>query len=495
MHANASFRGRRIFFLAAYGLTALATHASGLWQPMHADYSCFLRVAHDWRDGAALYRASYDNKTPWLYRGVLAIDSGRPEVSCYLAETALAALVATLFRAALAYSLPRIASIVPLLLIVWSGTSQTFYGAQTTEAFAMWFAVASISSLALAARSGSLGFAATAGGGLFCAAVLRPPAILLVIAWLPFLILMYRRQQRGLASRLGAAAVGGFAVLAGIFYCDLAAHDLWGEFVAVLAHNRAYAALDRAAWPASLLQGGITLTRILLENPVVLMFLILSAVMWPWRRAGAGRVCWFYAAGLWLFAAVASAFPGGRHYAHYYHLVWPPLSLLAALWLGSASRFGRHRLPGRLIPGVACGALMIGCLQQAYSAAKVLSAGDESPRRQIAAVAEFLSRETSPRTPVLVHVWRDWAELYWRVPLAAPSFPIPHVLPGPLFNQWLTVTLAQPPDFIVWDGTPWKAIDDRQSATVTKQIPELIARKYQEIKRVGELVIYRRANR
>jgi len=46
---------RYIRLFALYWVIALATHAEGLYQPMHNDLSFRLRVALDWRADLKLY--------------------------------------------------------------------------------------------------------------------------------------------------------------------------------------------------------------------------------------------------------------------------------------------------------------------------------------------------------------------------------------------------------------------------------------------------------
>lgn len=498
MHAVESNRPRRV--LASFALffaCALATHASGLWQPMHADYSCWLRVARDWRSGAVLYRETYDNKSPWVYRWVRIIDSARPEVSCYLAESLLAAVAATLFAAALRPALPRVALVAPLLLIVWSGTNETFYGGQTVEAFALWWDVAAVSCWALAAHKGSAAWALAAGACLFLVVAFRPPAAVHVIAWIPFGVLLWRRHERGVAWRTLAGAIAGAAAMLGLFCLDAARSDFASELPHVLSRNFSYGALDRVSFGASLWAACTSVARMLLGNPVVPLFVVLTFVVW-WRAPRsmpARQKAWFLAAVLWSGAALAGAWPGGRHYLHYYHLLWPALAVLAVFWLTRSWDFAlARRVQGKLCLGVAAGSIAVAVLQQSYLAAKAWRdrATGQDPQTAVLEAAGFLEHASGENTPLVAHVWLDRAELYWRVPRPAPSFAIPHVLPGELFDQWAEATLADPPEFIVWDGTPWEGIDGPPSADVAKRLESLLATRYRKIKQFGDLAVYRR---
>jgi hypothetical protein len=501
MRASGPHYARRVLVsLAFYWVCGLGTHASGLWQPMHADYSCWLRIARDWRQGAALYRDCYDNKSPWVYRGLQVIDTSRPEISCYLVESIFAAVGATVFRVALTPSFPRTAVLAPMMLVLWSGISQTFYGAQSTEAFALWCDVAAMSCWVLATHRGSAAWAFAAGVSFFLCVALRPPVIVHVIAWLPFLWLLFRRYPRKIAWITFAAACCGWMAMLGLFLLDARSGDYGEELLIVLARNSSYGSLERVPWGASVLTSGITVTRILVENPCSVLFVVMTLTAWwhPLQRIPSPQKCWCLAAGLWWVAAIAGAFPGGRHYAHYYHLMWPAVSLVGTFWLSGGWNFAvAKRIQRKLIVGVAGGSIAAAVLQQAYLGAKEYRdyrSGQHS-RILVEAAASFLEHATSPQTPVAVHVWHDWAELYWRVPRPAPSFSIPHVLPKELFGQWVYATLSQPPEFIVWDGTPWEPVDGPAKPEIVDHLTSMISGEYKEIKRFGELSIFERIPR
>lgn len=467
---------------------------------MHADYSCWLRVTRDWQGGAALYRETYDNKSPWLYRWVRAIDSANPNVSVYLVESLMAATGATVLWVALRPVFPRVAFLAPLLLIVWSGTSETFYGGQTTEAFALWLDVTMVASAALAARRGSLVLAATCGGCLFLAAVLRPPAFLHSIACLPFVWLLWQRYPAKCAVQVLASACAGAVVLLGLFFLDAVAGGFGRDFLTVLETNRQYGSLASVP-PATLaLTTATTLARIMLGNAGALLLVAVSAVV-CWRSshfAARERLVWCGAVLLWLIAAVVSTLPGGRSYAHYFHFLWAPISILAVMWMVPLVRLETsNALRQRLILGIMAGTLLVAGLQQGYRAAKVLrdSPLREQGRTQLEAAVEYLNRNVPPQTPTLVNVWGDWAELYWRVPRPAPSFSIPHVLPRDLFDTWAEATLAQPPDLVVWDGTPWQAVDGASEPQLIARLEDMLHGNYELAERFGNLVVLRRKPR
>jgi hypothetical protein len=307
---------------------------------------------------------------------------------------------------------------------------------------------------------------------------------------------LWRRHAPRVAWRTVAAAVAGAAAMLGLFCLDVARSDYGSELAVVLSRNFHYGALDRAPFGASLSKAAITLARILLGNPIALLFLAMTLVGWWYaaRTMPRPQKVWLAAASLWLAAAVVGAWPGGRHYAHYYHLIWPGLGVLGAFWLSRGWDFAfARRVQRTLCLGVVAGSIAVAGLQQTYSAAKAARDFDagKHPRTFVEQAARFLDETTSPTTPVVVQAWFDRAELYWRAPRPAPSYSMPRVLPGDLFDEWAAATLAHPPEVIVWDGTPFEPIEGRAEEGLASRIESLVRREYRAVRTFGDLTIYR----
>jgi hypothetical protein len=507
-------RGRLLktgqYFLLCLAV-ALATHFSGLYQPMHADWSTRVRVARDWRGGAALYRETYCNTQPVVYLWILLIDSARPEVSMYLAEAALAAVAATVFSIALRRELPRAASAAPLLLIAWTGMSTTFYGGQITEAPALWCDVLGLSCFALAVQRGRSWLAALAGVFFFLMVGFRVPAAINGLAWVPLVLYAGKRHGRLTAGTLRVAAMLGVGGSLLALYLHGMWDEYWREFLVVLSRNFRYGAVDRVPLTTSLFEAARTISRILLHNTAAPLLagvgLWTSCKAYPWMLGRERR--WLLVVLLWLAAAVASAFPGGRHYDHYYHLCWAPLSLLSVMWLGRIRRHGLeahptwHGLPARgkrLVRSSTLGAVLAAAaiviavvfnIQGAAKAMRDLRAGTH-PWKAIADAVEYLDRTTRPDEPVLMNLWGDWAELFWRARRPAPSLPIPHVVPSDRYTAWISAVRANPPSTIVTDGTPWQPIDSRAAPGDVRRLQRMIDNEYEEVRRIGPLVFFTR---
>jgi hypothetical protein len=504
MRATPAFRPVTLRWLLSYWLIALATHASGLWQPMHCDYSCRLRVAREWASGKALYRQTYDNPQPVVFLWLLAIDSPRPAVSAYLAETALAAGACLVFRAALLRVFPRLAGLIPIFLIVFSGVSSTFYAGQIAEAPAMWLDVIGLSCFWLALRPGRTWLALIAGISYILMVGFRVPSALNIVSWL--VLVATAGASRPKSVRTTAAAVAGAALALGALYIHARVDGYWGDFVAVFRRNLSYGSLDRVPLGVSLVEGAKTLGRIALSNTLVGLLLVMSTVMLMALRKQIRRVewRWIVVAGVWLLAAVASAFPGGRHYAHYYHLIWPAIAVLSMVWLAPLRREFQNKSgkadcsADALACAIVTGVVLMGIAGQLFEGAKAvrdLRRGTHA-WNTIEEATIFLNRETKSDTSVLVNVWLDWAELYWRVPRPAPSLSIPHVVPRDLYGRWLSETTMAMPEWVVTDATPWEPIDgpltDANEKEALDQFVAALDRDYALKKQFGQLRILRR---
>jgi hypothetical protein len=318
--------------------------------------------------------------------------------------------------------------------------------------------------------------------------------------------LVWLGAARPLAKARCIAAAGG-GVLIGLtaLYLHGQIDGYWDEMLVVLRRNFNYGALDRVPLATSVGEGIKTLARIHLANTAAGILLIVGVVVAFSLRARlrSREKAWLVAAGVWLLAAHASAFPGGRHYAHYYHMTWPAITLLAMLWLAPLRRMApvlpRKGNPiDRLTAGVVVGALVLGILFQLFAGAKAVRDLGQGRHawNAIAEAEEFIRRQTAADTPMVVNVWLDWAELYWRVPRPAPSLSIPHVVPRDRYSQWLEETLRTMPPWIVTDGTAWEPIDgpliDEQARLRRDEFVGRIENEYAEVQRIGGLRVLRR---
>jgi hypothetical protein len=131
-----------------------------------------------------------------------------------------------------------------------------------------------------------------------------------------------------------------------------------------------------------------------------------------------------------------------------------------------------------------------------------LARGEESlPQMEVHQAAEYLSQITSPNETVAVCVWDQWAELYWRVPLPAPTRCVaPQCFYGfqqELFDEWVQAMLANPPSLIVADGSLLgpTCVNSKYDNTEFRPPPgdpfyalrQLVKDDYVEIHRIGDL--------
>jgi hypothetical protein len=448
------------YFLAALVL-ALATRTAELYRPMHSDYSMWLRVARDWAGGQQLYGDAYDNKLPTIYLMLRLIDSSHPKLSLYLAQSLLAAAGAVVLRRTIGATSPLLGFAAPLVLVAWSSTYSTSVGGQTTEAFALWFDVIALSCFALSTQNGAV-LMLLAGLSFFVAASLRFPCVLNAIAYLPFIVVLLR--ERGMRSTLGRLGIFvlGFAVGFLALFTHAEAGGYWPGLVEVFQRNLNYGSMARVGLGQSLAQSFDVLKGLCQENPAVIGFGAITMVMVlaGFRQIGSAERTWLFASLLWFAAAVASTFPGGRHFPHYYEPIWPSLSILAAFWLVPLQSFKDHTgATGRIALGVVVGVVALTLLSTAtdfWRWRKTVTAGTD-PMATIDEAAGYLSAKTDAGALVPICVWGHWAELYWRVPrpsVTTCTVPpcIAEIEPG-RFQAWVTAMVRQRPPLIVADSS------------------------------------------
>jgi hypothetical protein len=501
---------RYIRLFALYWIIALATHAEGLYQPMHNDLSVRLRVARDWRAGLKLYEETYENTQPTYFLFILLADSARPEITHYLAETFLAAIAALSLYAAMRRTAPRCAMVAPVLLIAWTGIGGTFYGGQITEGVSIWFDVIAMCLFFEAVRKNCCTLAFLSGISFFLMVSIRIPCVLHAVAYTPLLWVVYRDHGMRRAIWMLSAFLGGIILALAVMILHALHYSYFHPFLQVLARNFEYAAGSRTPLPVSLERAWATISGIIHANPAFLILMAPSILVFLPKAFGPLRHerLWFWVSLLWLAAALASAFPGGRHFAHYYHVSWPPVSVLSVLWLSRMGLFAREpRFRRRVAWGLTIAfAAMAIVLNVRGFARETLR--DDPPRVAIQQAADYLNQITTPDERVPVPVWGQWAELWWRAPHppVTPCFAPQcfYVINREMFEEWVRTMIDRPPPLIVADesligplshGSPYDNTEFRPPAGhALYHLRDLVDENYVEIKRIDDLSFLARRN-
>jgi hypothetical protein len=555
--ANPSLK-RGIALFALYWMIALLTHAQGLYEPMHNDLSVRLRVARDWRDGLKLYEETYENTQPTYFLFILLVDSSRPEITYYLGETFLAALAALLLYCAMRHSVPRCAMVAPVLLITWTGIGPTFYGGQITEGISIWFDVIALCLFFKAVRRNSYILAFLSGVSFFLMVSIRIPCVLHLIAYAPLLWLAYREQSLRRAMTLGLAFVQGFILGLAMLILHAMCTFYFHPMLRMLSRNFAYASASPVTLSESLHRAGDTVLAIIKANPAFLILMAISIIAlivkpksarsveklgdkgqgsgakrqgsggrgqesdairddvsslipdsWPLTpRSSLMTYIWLWTALLWLAAALASAFPGGRHFAHYYHVAWPPVSILSVLWLSRAGLFAKDfKFRRRAAWGLAIAFTAMSVVLNVRGFVKEYRRED-SPRIAVKSAADYLNQISTPDSIVSVPVWGQWAELWWR----APRLPVSrcfapqcfYVINREMFDEWVQAMIDRPPDLIVADASligplsrfsPYDNTEFRPpQGHPLYHLRDLVDQNYVEIQRIDDLSFLARRN-
>lgn len=445
-------------WFAGFLAFALATHTYVLEDAMTSDNCLFVRYAREWAAGAKPYVVWYDSKPPvvfWIFR---AIDFGDPRVDVYVAGAVLAAAAAAeLRRALLAVSQPVAGSFAGLFYVAWTG----MFGYQHLyDAFALPTAVLATAWLGLAAARGSRAYTAAAGVAYGVLVGCFPPAAVYLIAWLPFLFLGARKHGPRFA-RTGLLLF--FVGVAGV-WVPVVAHAVrggyWDGFVGALAANRRYGALDRvplathfdrwcAEWYRLVTAGG--------AFPAFAVCGSLAGLVGGWRRVSREVRVWAVVAGLWLVAAQAGTFPGGRHFGPYYSFLLGPLAVLGSLGWAAVPPALSVRGFCRVLIGAFVAATLTTHWIARYSVYRAYDMKTtDSFRTPIWHMTYFIDAMIPADEPVLVCVWGRDTEIYWQAPRPAPS---PHIIPWnlveirpELFAAWADDVLRNPPQWIITDN-------------------------------------------
>jgi hypothetical protein len=520
---------------ALYWIIALATHAEGLYQPMHNDLSVRLRVARDWRAGLKLYEETYENTQPTYFLFILLVDSSRPEVTHYLGETFLAALAALTLYGAMRWTAPRCAMVAPVLLIAWTGIGASFYGGQITEGISIWFDVIALCLFFEAVRRNSYTLAFIAGVSFFLMVSIRIPCVLHAVAYAPLLCVAYREHGGCRALSMVLAFIQGFTLGLALMILHAMCGFYFHPMLRMLARNFEYASASPTTLPESLDRARATISAIIQANPAFLILMaisILALLVKPKTKKSDGSKVmsdesaatphssltsrhslltthlWLWVGLLWLAAALASAFPGGRHFAHYYHVAWPAVCVLSVLWLSRAGLFAKDfRFRRRAAWGLAIAFTAMAVVLNVRGFIKE-SRREDSPRAAIREAVDYLNQISTPDSIVPVPVWGQWAELWWRAPRPSVSRCFApqcfYVINRDMFNEWVQAMIARPPDLIVADGSligplshhsPYDNTEFRPPAGhPLYQLRQMVDTHYVEIHRIDDLSFLARRN-
>jgi hypothetical protein len=253
----------------------------------------------------------------------------------------------------------------------------------------------------------------------------------------------------------------GFAVGFLALFAHAEANGYWLGLLEVFERNIRYGSMSRVDLAQSLSQSFEVLKALGQENPAVIGFggITLVLMVTGFRQLTSGERMWFLACLLWLAAAVASTFPGGRHFPHYYQLIWPPLSILAVFWLAPLQNIkDPNGTTGRIALGAVFGVVALTLLTTAtdfWRWRKTVAAGTD-PVAAIQEAADFLNAKTDTSVVVPICVWGNWAELYWRVPRSSvTSCTVPPCIAEiepTRFQSWVAAMIEQKPPLIVADS-------------------------------------------
>ncbi len=488
---------------------SFTTHSSALYNPANSDFSYWLRIARDWRQGARLYEEVWENKLPTILILVGLCDGPDPKLSCYLIEASLITLAGFVLYRSMLRVAPRSALVAAVLLIAWTGMAPTFCVGQSTEAPAVSFEVIAYSLVLASALRTSVPGAFVGGLCSFLAITLRLPFVLHLAGYVPLLLMAARRQGRRSCALLVGCWGAGFLFGLTALSVHATLYDYGRGLIGMLRENRAYV-VDHAIAPiVSLWSFKDQMYRLVAthEVAVVLPCLTLAAAMvWRMRRNRSIRLdALGFSAVFWLIAALLGVFPGGRHFEHYYHGIWAPLAILSSLWLSRLSIVpGTRSLTRALSVGLVAGVALASVPLQGIRLLAVRVRGLDEDSARVLDAARYLQETSRSDEVVPVFVYGPWAELYWRVPrppvadCVAPVLFAPHGLAAhqpDRFQRWLSSMIANPPRVVVVEDADLdprpepgrKPPDDHFCQWV-----ELIRRDYDISRRFGNLLILQR---
>jgi hypothetical protein len=349
-----------------------------------------------------------------------------------------------------------------------------------------------------------------AGISFFLMVSFRVPCIFHALAYAPLLWLAYRDHGFRRALGLVLAFSGGISLALAALILHALSHSYLSAYFKVLARNFQYASGGEITFSESLVRAWGTISAIARVNPAFFILMTISLLVSLPKVFGPLRHerLWLWIGLLWLAAALASAFPGGRHWDHYYHVAWPSVCVLSALWISRAGLFPKkHQIRRRIAWGLTIAATAMavvvngrGFLSQTFRI--------DSPRRAIARAVDFLDQTTRSDSPVPVCVWQPWSELYWRIPRPSVSRCIApycfYIIQREMFDEWVQAMIDRPPALIVADGSlvgpsasHWPYQDPQflpPAGHPFYQLRQMVDENYIEIHRIDDLSFLARRN-
>lgn len=483
-----------VFVLAA------VTHVDGWFGPMHCDASAWLYIAQQRDRGLVPYRDLWENKPPpiiMLYR--LAWKLGHVRAACFVFDVGLIALSGWfLWRVAATFLQPVSAVTAALLYVLITAHPSLHYGGGITEAYALPFAVLGFCLAALYRLSGGGWRAFACGVAWSWAIAFRMPAIVSLVSLLPLCQCRCDAARGGTRSGLCAAVVAGGAAGGLLAVLDPIVGEYFWEFLDVcVLWNVRYAMHETpsatVSWNTAL---GRFLSNLSIWGGLHVAALLGFVVFWTRRARFSAWTRVVVLAGMcWYFADLLGTFPTLHQYPHHHYMTLGSLALAAAVcmdqMIGNRGRWGLVRYaPVAMAVGYA------GVIWFVHVREKLPEARDVPGVREAAA---FLRHSTRPDEPVLLWVWHEEAELFWRVdrPPAAR-----HFMPAAAFVYDLEMAqrtceemLNSPPRYIA-DSSPYLPLlgmpPDIVPATRYEAIRARYRDLYEPVTRFGRIAIYRR---
>jgi len=384
--------------------------------PLERDEGEYAYIGWRWLQGAIPYLDSFNQKTPGsfaVYAAVLHSIGSSPTALHWGLQLYNLATLALIFWLGLRLFGPAEAFAAALLACLLTADPNLFGNAANTETLAMLPLTAATIAALRASESGGRRWCALTGALGATALLFKPQVAPIAIFHFLAIAMTHTRWLTTLWSfGLGCAAVLG---LAGVYFWGESA--LWPMWDATVRFNLHYATGVRlASYPTMLIkQMGPTLYGLWPIYAAVLLGLVMPAVGTPSaptrdaRTPRGSRRSWLWVA-TWLAASLVAAASGGWFRRHYFHLVIPPASLMAAVGLRAlAGGLLSRRRAGLLCAGMAL-AIVAFCVHGSWwyygpgsPTAKSRRLYGANPFAESPAVGDFLAARSEPRDRIFVY--------------------------------------------------------------------------------------------